>query len=277
MGAAAAKVATTHSRGSDQAEVYIMCIYAAWKLTDSVMHAIANTLGAAASLLIFQLSFVQAMDTGIVCDDSDGEVFEVSSSAVVTGEVVASTRAGAESCDQSSVNVARINSTSSSSCDDRHSKASSHASPEPSLLDGANPEHRVHRHHHHTVSGQTVEWRPMSSKSGGEEEGSGIIIRNSQMVRKTPTDDMQSPQDHNDIHDLAAPHSGTVTVMIDPPNDEEQLYAESADSLGSKLVFRCPSASEEENIDLFADLDDSDSEGEEAEGMALVKTCLLSR
>jgi hypothetical protein len=118
-----------------------------------------------------------------------------------------------------------------------------------------------------------------SGKSGGEVD-SGMMLRNSRVVRKTPSnDDLQSPQDHhNNIHD----YSGIVTVMIDPPSDNRQLYtAESAASavdLGPKLVFRCPSASDEESIDLFADLDDSDSEGEEAEGgTALMKTCLLSR
>ena len=212
------------------------------------------------------------MDSSVVCDDSDSEVFEVSGSVPAAAGIAVT-----ESHDQSSVNAAaRINSSSSSSCDDRHSKASSHESPEPTLLDGSNSGHHVHHHHHqqHTVSGQTVEWRPMSNKSA--EDSSAMMLRNSRVVRKTPSDDLQSPQDHNNIHD----YSGIVTVMIDPPSDNQQLYAESAavDDLGSKLVFRCPSANEEENIDLFADLDDSDSEGEEAEGgTALTKTCLLSR
>ena len=201
------------------------------------------------------------MDTSVVCDDSDSEVFEVGGSTPA-GTVVHH--------DQSSVNAAaRINSSSSSSCDDRHSKAS-HESPEPALLDGSNS--RYHHHHHHTVSGQTVEWRPMTKSEDG---AASMMLRNDRVTRKTPSDDLQSPQD-NGIHDPAA-HSGTVTVMIDPPNDEEQLFAESADDLGSRLVFRRPSTSEEENIDLFADLDDSDSEGEEAGGTALTKTCLLSR
>ena len=121
----------------------------------------------------------------------------------------------------------------------------------------------------------------MNSKSAEVDgAGSGMTLRNSRVVRKTPSDDVQSPlQDHNNIHD----YSGIVTVMIDPPSDNQQLYAESAaaaDDLGSKLVFRRPSASEEETVDLFADLDDSDSEGEEADregGTALIKTCLLSR
>ena len=207
-----------------------------------------------------------------MCDDSDSEVFEVSGSTPAAAGIAAT-----EGHDQSSLNAAaRMNSSSSSSCDDRHSKASSHESPEPTLLDGSNSAHHLHHHHHqhHTVSGQTVEWRPMSSKSA--EDGGGMMLRNSGVARKTPSDDLQSPQDHNNIHD----YSGIVTVMIDPPSDNQQLYAESAaaDDLGSKLVFRRPSASEEEDIDLFADLDDSDSEGEEAEGgTVLTKTCLLSR
>ena len=219
-----------------------------------------------------------------MCDDSDSEVFEVSGSTPGAAASAGGIASAVESSrDQSSANAAaRIYSSSSSSCDDRHSKASSHESPEPTLLDGSNlGGHHMHHHHHqhHTVSGQTVEWRPMNSKPAEDSSsGASMMLRNSRVVRKTPSDDLQSPQDHNNIHDLAA-HSGTVTVMIDPPNDDQQLYAESAvDDLGSKLVFRCPSASEEENIDLFADLDDSDSEGEEAEGgTALTKTCLLSR
>lgn len=226
------------------------------------------------------------MDTSVVCDDSDSEVFEVSGSTPAAPVAAGATASTVESShDQSSANAAaRIYSSSSSSCDDRHSKASSHESPEPTLLDGSNSGgHHIHHHHHHhhqhhTVSGQTVEWRPMNSKPAEDSSGTSMMLRNSRVMRKTPSDDLQSPQDHNNIHNLTT-HSGTVTVMIDPPNDDQQLYAESAvDDLGSRLVFRCPSASEEENIDLFADLDDSDSEGEEAEGgTAFMKTCLLSR
>ena len=231
------------------------------------------------------------MDTSVVCDDSDSEVFEVSGptpSATMADSLHNQSSINNTSATTGAVAAARMNSSSSSSCcDDRHSKASSHESPEPALLiDGSNSagggHHTLHDnrhlHQHHTASGQTVEWRPMSSKSAEGDNSGGMMLRNSRVVRKTPSDDLQSPlQDHNNIHD----YSGIVTVMIDPPSDNQQLYAESAaaaDDLGSKLVFRRPSASEEESIDLFADLDDSDSEGEEAEGgTALIKTCLLSR
>lgn len=228
------------------------------------------------------------MDTSVVCDDSDSEVFEV---GVSTPAATDDHPAGV--INTATTSVARMTSSSSSSCcDDGHSKTSSHASPEPTLLDGGSHSssghhvHHGHMHHHHphhhTVSGPTVEWRPM--KSAGEVDNggssSGMMLRNSRVAGKTSTNDdlhVQSPQDHNNIHD----YGGIVTVMIDPPSDNRQLYAESAAAavdLGSKLVFRCPSASDEESIDLFADLDDSDSEGEEAEGgTALMKTCLLSR
>ena len=212
------------------------------------------------SSLSLSPGLLQSMDTSVVCDDSDSEVFEVSGFTPA-----AMTRISESSHDQVSSD-ARINSSSSSSCDDKGSR-SLHESPEPctpgSVLG-------------HTVSGQTVEWRPTGlSKS----ESNGIKRNRSsggRRARETPSDDLQSPQDN--LHE-SAPHSGTVTVMIDPPNDEEQLFAESADDVASssKHMFRLPSASEEERVDLFADLDDSDSEGEEAEGTFLMKTCLLSR
>ena len=248
------------------------------------------------------------MDTSVVCDDSDSEVFEVGVSTPAAIDDHQSMAAGIINTVTAGAGAAaRMTSSSSSSCcDDGHSKTSSHASPEPTLLlDGGSHSssslggggggqhahhghvHHHHHHHHHTVSGPTVEWRPMNSgKSAGEidnggSSGSGMMLRNSRVVGKTSTNDdlhVQSPQDHhNNIHD----YGGIVTVMIDPPSDNRQLYAESAAAavdLGSKLVFRCPSASDEESIDLFADLDDSDSEGEEAEGgTTLMKTCLLSR
>ena len=194
----------------------------------------------------------------MVCDDSDSEVFEVGNHTPT-----ARSRVSESSHDQASSD-ARINSSSSSSCDDKGSR-SLHESPEPMLDGGTNTLG-------HTVSGQTVEWRPSSrSHSGLKRNGSG-----SRKTRKSPSDDLQSPPDN--LHQSAV-HSGTVTVMIDPPNDEQQLFGESAGDVGSdsKIVFRRPSASEEESVDLFANLDDSDSEGEETEGTALTKTCLLSR
>ena len=206
----------------------------------------------------FCLIFFQTMDTSIVCDDSDSEVFEVGNHTPAP-----QSRISESSHDQASSD-ARINSSSSSSCDDKGSR-SLHESPEPMLDSSTNTLS-------HTVSGQTVEWRPSSRSHGGLKRSSS----GSRRSRKTPSDDLQSPPDN--LHESAA-HSGTVTVMIDPPNDEQQLFSESAGDIGSssKIVFRRPSASEEETVDLFANLDDSDSEGEETEGTAVAKTCLLSR
>ena len=200
------------------------------------------------------------MDTSVVCDDSDSEVFEVGNHTPALRSRISDSSHDRASSD------ARINSSSSSSCDDKGSR-SLHESPEP-MLDGGRTTNTLS----HTVSGQTVEWRPSSrSHSGLKRSGSG-----SRRSRKTPSDDLQSPPDN--LHGSAA-HSGTVTVMIDPPNDEQQLFGESAGGVGSgsRIAFRRSSASEEKTVDLFANLDDSDSEGEEIEGTALTKTCLLSR
>lgn len=195
------------------------------------------------------------MDTSIACNDSDSEVFEVATGVAQVSEA----EEGGHS--QTGVDARTNTSSSSSSCDDPQGKASRslHESPEP-LHEGSGLGHTI------SISGQTVEWRPESKSDDSQKNG---------RTRKTPSDNQQSPQ--NGVHDSV--HGGTVTVMIDPPNDEEQLFAESADNVasGSKLVFRHSSTSEEETIDLFADLDDSDLESEEAEGTALMKTCLLSR
>ena len=216
------------------------------------------------------------METSVVCDDSDSEVFEAS----VSTPTAAHGRVSESSHDQASCDT-RMNSSSSSSCDDKASR-SLHESPEPpTMLDGAGSGAGTLGH---TVSGQTVEWRPSASGSHGKSDNglkrsvSGGSSGGGRRSRKTPSDDLQSPPAGDNLRDTTA-HSGTVTVMIDPPNDEQQLFAESANHIGSssKLVFRRPSASEEESVDLFADLDDSDSEGEETEGTALTRTCLLSR
>lgn len=228
------------------------------------------------------------MDTSVVaCDDSDSEeVFEVSDSTPVrAGRVSESSHEQVGNSD-----VARMNSSSSSSCDDKASR-SMHESPEPHLLliDGttSSGSGSVSVGVGHTISGQTVEWRPttstcLSKTDNGlnHHDGSGghhHAKRRGRDLTPSCSDDLQqSPQ--NNLHGDGV-HSGTVTVMIDPPDDEEQLFAESAENVGSRTesIFGQACASEEKSIDLFADLDDSDSEGEESEGTFLRKTCLLSR
>lgn len=198
--------------------------------------------------------------SAVACDDSDSEVFEANCSAPSLLN-----RVSESSHEQASTDT-RINSSSSSSCDDKVPR-SPHESPHTPIDVSSGG---------HTVSGQTVEWRPTTKCAennighGGSGSGGG---RKRREVRKTPSDDLQSPSD--DLHE-ALPHRGTLTVMIDPPNDEEQLFAESAGDTesNSRFTFRRPSNGEEE---IFADLDDSDSECEESEGTALTKTCLLSR
>ena len=206
----------------------------------------------------------QAMDTSVACDDSDSEVFEANCSAPPP----VLNRISESSHEQASPVDTRINSSSSSSCDDKTSRSPHDREPSETTLDGGSCQ-----------SGRTVEWRPTERCSENDlgHSASGGSRRRRGGARKTPSEDLQSPP--NAVHEASPPHRGTLTVMIDPPNDEEQLFAESAYDAEphSRFSFRRSSDDNEESVDIFADLDDSDSECEETEGTALTKTCLLSR